>query len=305
MKKNRIILRTLACVSLIFNFQFSILNSASAQVPVRFTLNNRIDGAYKAAVPVRIVLVDPDGRADTLASPTLRPRKHVERRRPAGIGMPLDSPSQSNLRSYDRQLAATGDYRLRLTVDTCTFELPFSIDGSELLVHAGVVVEWYDTTGMAYPAIRIFRPAPPEVKLYYLGVDTAKREPLFNLVNRSEDTLYDGLRNNFDVRLWDYSEGLPEQFEQHWSYSYRVEAPLAPGRSRRLYDSFSGSGRFTATLCYTTSPYAHFSAPGYATYHGCIFHSRPVASVYWRDIDVDTWFIARCDLFLSALDFNP
>lgn len=279
--------------------------AVQAQVPLRFTLRHSIDEQYKSSLPVRIVVVNPDGVADTLTNTTLRARsgsRNVDRRRPAGIQHNM--PSEPFPRRYDRQLTMKGDYRLLLTVDTCTLELPFSLDGTELLVHAGVSIDWYDTAGTAYPAVRIYRPAPPEVKLYYLGVDTTKRKPLFNFVNRSKDTLYGGYHNLFKVVLMNYCDSLPPQFEHHTDYSYRIEAPLAPGRSRRLYSSYAASGRSSATLCYTTSPHSDHEVPGHSVYHGCIIYTRPDASVYWRDIRSDTWYIARCDLFLSSLDFR-
>lgn len=271
---------------------FLIMAVASqAQVPLHFKVNYHFwEETKPQEAPFRLVVVGPDGRADTLSQTPLR----KGRRSKDGFG-----------RRYDRQLALPGLYRLLLTLDTCTLEMPFTLDGSELLVDAGLYVNCYDTQYTAYPTINLYRRAPSNVSLYYLGVDTA-RSILFNFVNHSSDTLSDGLRNHFYVDIRKYIGNEQPELEHHANYRGSFEAPLAPGRSRRLQENAShvNLGRCHATLCYTVDPHTFYSHPAIDR-GGCVIYTRPDASVYWRHITNQIWYVATCDLFLTTLDLNP
>lgn len=292
MEKHRTLWKILVCVSIIFNFEFSFFNSAAAQVPLRFKLSYYFYEHVSRETTMLVALINPDGQADTLSRVPLR-----------RIGKSIRRSSTENpSRHYDRQLTAVGKYRLMLTVDTCTLELPFTLDGSELRVDAELYVHCYDSSYTVDPAVNIYRPSSSDVKLYYLGADTAKREILFNLVNRSSKTLYDGSDwNTFPMDLREYIDGHPVDFEHYKFYSPGDRGAVSPGHSRRLNVSPKGPGRYRATVCYTTDPYAqrHNWDCG-----GCIVYTTPNhdSSVYWCHTRSNVWYVAHCDIFLTTLD---
>lgn len=274
----------------LFILSFLLLGTAQAQVPLRFKLSYTFwNDTTTHQTPFRLVVVNPDGHADTLSRVPLRQSRRS---------------SRNNVRHYNHQLALPGHYRLLLTVDTCTLELPFTLDGTELLVDAGLNVGYNDTYYNAYPTLNLYRRAPSAVSLYYLGVDTS-RAVLFNIVNRSDDTLFDGRRNHFHINIGSYIEDQPPQIEHYIPYHYTDEAPLMPHSSRRLKNTHSpfGPGRCLATLCYTTDPSTFYNPAGIA-HGGCVFYSPSNASVSWLHIINQTWFVASCSFFLTTLDFE-
>ncbi len=268
-------------------------NGLKAQVHLRFTLRYV---KTEIATPFRLVMVAPDGKVDTLANITMHSVSKSVRR---------DSKWESHFpfvsKRYDRDLATVGDYRFLFTYDTSTLELPFSLDGTELYVDAGLYVTKIDDYyTVAYPELDIYRPAPEEVKLYYLGVDTSSRL-LFNFVNQSADTLFHGHRNDFHVYVQNYADGEKPDFCHSLSYSSRMNEPLVPGRSRRVRekDFTVTPGRCHATLCYATdSQYTPRNNVTWSNQGGFINPSL------WQPLSIQTWYVATCNLFLTTLDLR-
>ena len=214
----------------------------------------------------------------------------------------MEGPSIS--KRYDRDLTAAGVYRLVMVLDTSTLEVPFSLDGTELWVDAGLYVKTIDDYyTVAYPTMDIYRPAPEEVKLYYLGVDTVQGL-LFNLVNHSSDTLFHGNENDFNVYVQNYVGGKHSDFYHRvyhsLDYSYHVNEPLVSGRSRRIWEKkpVVNPGRCHATLCYATD--SHYIPRNHETWS---FQGGFITSL-WQPLSIQTWYVASCDLFLTTLDLR-
>ena len=264
------------------------ISAASAQIPFRFILQY---GHPEVPTPLTVVLHSPDGQADTLFHGTLRtPSKSIRK---------ADNDFR---RPVNRELVTPGDYRLEFFLDTSFLQLPFTLFGDELLVEAGLGVDRYDSSSVVgYPAINLFRPAPESVKLYYLGADTLHRKILFHLVNRSDDTLFDGCDNNFPVDIGSYTNDLPPQINTHVYGFNSSQGPLFPGRSHKLsVKSYNASpGRCRANVCFFTDAGYHPLSVG-VRHYGCVFYSRSV----WREPSVQTVYVAYCDFFLTTLDLK-
>ena len=265
-----------------------------AQVHLRFSLRYM---KPEVATPLQVTLVAPDGKVDTFANFTMRAVSKSVRRDPQMEGSSVS-------KRYDRELAEAGEYHLLLTLDTSTLEVPFSLDGTELWVDAGLYVKTIDdfyTVG--YPKLDIYRPAPEEVKLYYLGVDTVQGL-LFNLVNHSSDTLFHGYENDFNVYVRNYVDGKQPDFYhsvyRSLDYSSHMNEPLVSGRSRRIWDIHPTvyPGRCHATLCYATD--SHYNPRNHETWS---FQGGFITSL-WQPLSIQTWYVASCDLFLTTLDLN-
>ena len=286
-------MKRLTLLLILFCFQISSFD-VEAQVHLCFSL------CYmqpEVATPLRLTLVAPDGKADTLVNITMRSVSKSVRRNPQ-----MEGPSVS--KRYDRELASAGYYRLLLTLDTSTLEVPFSLDGTELWVDAGLYVKTIDdfyTVG--FPRLDIYRPAPEEVKLYYLGVDTVQGL-LFNLVNHSADTLFHGYENDFNVYVRNYVNGKQPDFYHSvyhsLDYSYHRNEPLVSGRSRRIWEKnpVVNPGRCHATLCYATD--SHYYPRNHETWS---FQGGFITSL-WQPLSIQTWYVVSCDLFLTTLDLR-
>ena len=109
-------MKRLALLLLLFSF------SLQAQVPFRFTLRYP---RPQISTPLSIVLQSPDGRTDTIFSDTLRFLSKKVRN--------VRTYADDFMRQFVREIFIPGDYRLSLTLDTSTQEIPFSLLGDELL----------------------------------------------------------------------------------------------------------------------------------------------------------------------------
>ena len=288
----------LLCVSLFVIFHFSFFSSsASAQIP--FTFNHRYYVCPEKTVPLTVVLHGPDGQADTLYSGVLRSSSKSIRRQ---------SNDNYVSRHFDRTIAAAGDYHITFTLDSNTLDLPFTLQGDELLVEADLFSGVYsiESPVEGHPSVNIYRPAPKGVKLYYLGADTLHRKVLFHLVNHSPDTLHFhdlpySTRSAFD-RLSDeiYTFTFGSYFHK---YNSELESPLPSGRSLKLDVDASvtfGPGRHRAAICISADNQCRYLSSSTVRYCGDVVHSSP-----WYHPSVCTVHVVFTDpFFLTTIDLR-
>ncbi len=274
-------MKRLALLLLLFSF------SLQAQVPFRFTLRYP---RPKISTPLSIVLQSPDGRTDTIFSDTLRFLSKKVRN--------VRTYADDFMRQFVREIFIPGDYRLSLTLDTSTQEIPFSLLGDELMVEAGLSFNYYDSSvSHAFSLLNVYRPAPQGITLYYLGADTLQRKLLFHLVNQSNDTLYDGGKNIFSVDVQHYPD--IEAPHAHLDYDGFPNPPLLPARSLKLTKKTSllSPGRCRASVCFFTEKGRRSFLCTYSV-GDVIYHS------IWHHTEANIVYVATCDLFLTTIDLK-